>query len=113
MQVLEQSRVRHRVFGEGTIIDQRHYGHEFLVRFPNSLHLWIKKNNLTFLDLQPAGEPVRPAQAARQPRPQIKPELRIPREARSVIEAFRLGIIPVQAIREWKGTGKGQAVAPG
>lgn len=99
MGVIEYPRVRHGVFGDGIVIDQRHYGHEYLVRFPNSLQLWLKKQYLTFLGTasliakKPASPPLL--------KPEIKPEPHMPREARSVIETFRLGIVPIQAIGEW------------
>jgi hypothetical protein len=92
-------RVKHGVFGEGIAIDQRHHGYEYLVRFPHSVQLWIKKSNLTFL-----GNDILLEKGPRityQPKPEIEPEPQIPKDARSVIEAFRLGIVPVQTIREW------------
>jgi len=99
VELIEYPRVRHGIFGDGVVIDQRHYGHEYLVRFPNSLQLWIKKPYLTFLGTATflAKQPRRTYQL----KPEIRPKSQIPKEARSVIEAFRLGIVPAQAIREW------------
>jgi hypothetical protein len=96
---MECPRVRHPIFGEGIAIDQRHHGHEFLVQFPHSVQLWLRRSILTFLDASaPAeGEPF-PV-----PRPSLSKEIAppIPEDARSVIEAFRMGIVPARAIREW------------
>jgi hypothetical protein len=99
VELIEYPRVRHGVFGDGVVIDQRHYGHEYLVRFPNSLQLWIKKHYLTFLGT--ASFQTKKSRRAYQLKPEIKPRARISKEARSVIEAFRLGIVPSQAIGEW------------
>lgn len=99
---MEQPRVRHATLGEGTVIDQRHYGHEYLVCFAHSLQLWIKKHHLTFLgkvDFLP--EKGRPAYSLTELTPEIKPGTNIPKEAQSIVEAFRLGIVPVQAVTEW------------
>jgi hypothetical protein len=99
VELVEYPKVQHGVFGDGVVIDQRHHGHEYLVRFPNSLQLWIKKNNLTFLET--AGIPEKQPRRTRLLKPQIKPQTETPKEARSVIEAFRLGIVPIQAIKDW------------
>lgn len=101
-QTTEHPRVRHSVFGEGSVIDQRHYGHEYLVRFSDSLKLWVKKPSLIFLESTATLLPQKPVKTSTPDfKPEIRPQPGVPGEARSVIEAFRLGIVPIRAIREW------------
>jgi hypothetical protein len=97
---MECLKVKHAIFGEGIAIDKRHRGHEYLVCFPHSLQLWLKKSNLAFLETEILQE--RQKQDIFQKKPEVEePDSQIPRDARSVIEAFRLGIVPAQSIREW------------
>ena len=99
MELTEYPRVRHGVFGDGVVIDHRHYGHEYLIRFPNTVELWLKKSCLTFLE----SEDILAKQPSKTHRlkPKKGPEIQIPKETRSVIEAFRLGIVPIRAIKDW------------
>jgi hypothetical protein len=99
MELIEYPRVRHGIFGDGVVLGQRHHGHEYLVRFPNSLELWIKKPYLIFLGNISYHK--KPPQRNYQLKPEIRPQARVSPENRSVIEAFRLGIVPYQAVRKW------------
>lgn len=97
---MESLKVKHVIFGEGIAVDKRHRGHEYLVLFPHSLQLWLRKSNLTFLGTDTF--PERQSQGPLKHEPEAeKQNSQIPGEARSVIEAFRLGIVPAQSIREW------------
>ncbi|MGA1863426.1 MAG: BREX system ATP-binding domain-containing protein [bacterium] len=97
---MECLKVRHAIFGEGIAIDKRHRGHEYLVCFPHSLQLWLKKSNLAFLETEILPEEQKHILSLNEPEPE-EAETRITGEERSVIEAFRLGIVPARSIREW------------
>lgn len=97
---MESLRVKHAIFGEGIAIDKRHRGHEYLVLFPHSIQLWLRKSNLAFLEPDTFQKIQKPSPLKQEQVPdETKPQ--ISGEARSVIEAFRLGIVPAQSIREW------------
>ena len=146
MEIVEYQRVKHKSFGEGFVIDQRHTGHEYLIRFSSTVRLWLKKSSLTFL---PTAEEIKAKKAAllaettlideqalltksplnntaalphkaaiqgphkakpakqKQPKPlpYTKPQKVLSpisaQKERTVIEAFRLGIVPSSSIMEW------------
>jgi hypothetical protein len=84
--------VSHPVFGEGEILDTRWRGTELLVQFQSGLRLWLPTQRVRLLtridDLVPAGG--KPGFAA------------IDRvQARRMIEAFRLGIVPHQDVESF------------
>ena len=81
--------VSHPVFGEGVVIDARGRGTELLVRFQTGLVLWLPVNRvrlLSRLDDRLLGSA----------RPGPVPTSSI--QARRMIEAFRLGIVPRQDV---------------
>ncbi len=84
--------VSHPVFGEGEILDTRWRGTELLVQFQSGLRLWLPTQRIRLLtridDLMPSGG--RPGFAAID---QI--------QARRMIEAFRLGIVPHQDVESF------------
>lgn len=81
--------VSHPVFGEGEILDSRGRGSEFLVRFQSGLRLWLaasRVRRISRLDdslLEDAA-------------PALRAVDRI--QARRMVEAFRLGIVPHQDV---------------
>jgi len=84
--------VSHPVFGEGEILDTRWRGTELLVQFQSGLRLWLPTQRIRPLaridDLMPSGG--RPGFAAID---QI--------QARRMMEAFRLGIVPHQDVESF------------
>lgn len=90
-------KVRHPVFGIGEVLRERWMGMEYLVHFlERDLVLWIKSEEVTLIDGTP------PADHSVTARPvQSKPSRGGDFQARRMIEAFRLGIVPRFAIREF------------
>jgi hypothetical protein len=74
--------VSHPVFGEGEVLDTRLSASELLVRFGTGLQLWIPAQRVSGLC-----------------RPEEKPRDEI--QARRMVEAFRLGIVPHQDVEEF------------
>ena len=90
-------KVRHPVFGIGEVLRERWMGMEYLVRFEDrNLVLWIKSEEVTLLDGTPP-PPTTTAPRLLQSRPSRGGDF----QARRMIEAFRLGIVPRFAIREF------------
>lgn len=79
----------HPVFGEGEVIDSRWGGTELFCEFASGLRLWLPTKRLRLMRLTTA-ELVAGAS------PRVRSVTRI--QACRMIEAFRLGIVPVQDI---------------
>jgi hypothetical protein len=84
--------VSHPVFGEGEILDSRWHGTELLVQFQSGLRLWLPTQRVRLLSN--VGEFV-PGEAA----PALVEINTI--QARRMIEAFRLGIVPHQDVESF------------
>jgi hypothetical protein len=78
------ARVRHRTFGTGRIIAEKHDGFEVLVEFPK-LAQWVRARDLIVEELLANASSARAARA--EPAPPTS-------EARAILEAMRLGIAP-------------------
>ncbi len=86
-------RVRHPLFGEGTVLRERWWGTEYYVAFDQGLSLWVRASEV---------EPLSPARPRSTPPPEgIKVQIRTggDLEARRMIEAFKLGIVPQYAVK--------------
>lgn len=90
------ARVIHSRFGQGIIVDQRWKGLEVLVRFDSGIKIWIRREELTFQDTQPATEVLPPIEI-----PSAVPARDEQLKARAMTEAFRLGIVPAPYIEEF------------
>ncbi|MEO0080091.1 MAG: BREX system ATP-binding domain-containing protein [candidate division WOR-3 bacterium] len=84
--------VSHPVFGEGEVVDARAHGTELLVRFQSGLLLWLPLNRLRLISRLDEG-------LLRDARPGIQKIDQI--QARRMIEAFRLGIVPHQDVESF------------
>lgn len=104
METILNLRVKHHIYGEGIIVDHKHHNHEYLIRFPNNLKLWLRKSSVTPLEhpKQLSNEIIHKDRQKRVDgfKPIMEPR-NCTKDERSVIEAFRLGIVPSQAIRDW------------
>lgn len=86
-------RVLHYLFGQGVVEAVFHSGASLRVRFDSGLRIPVPRNKLTYLD--PIG-PFRVPEAVEKPARETEP----PKE-RTMIEAFRLGIVPQAYVREF------------
>lgn len=88
-------RIYHPVFGRGTVLRQRWLGTELLVRFETTgLTLWIKRKEVKILDgSQKVTLKTSPLKA--------EPISGGDHDSRRMIEAFRLGIVPKFAIKDF------------
>ena len=85
-------KLEHKRFGRGTVEGLRHKGLELCVRFEDGLSRWVRVEDVRFLSPVPVIETRRP------PKPSLAPEaLRV----RSMIEAFRLGIVPYGMVEDF------------
>ena len=88
-------RVRHPLFGEGTVLRQRWWGTEYFVAFDGGLSLWVRASEVEPLQKRPVPSST--------PAPQERIRVQIQRggdlEARRMIEAFKLGIVPQHAVQ--------------
>ena len=91
-----RAQVVHARFGQGVIVDQRWKGLEVLVRFDSGIKIWIRREELTFQDIQPPTEVLPPIEV-----PPAVPDRREQLKARTMIEAFRLGIVPAPYVEEF------------
>ncbi|MFO7638015.1 MAG: BREX system ATP-binding domain-containing protein [bacterium] len=81
--------VSHPVFGEGEVLDSRWGGTELLCSFASGLRLWLPTRRLRLIRAVTA-------ELAAGVSPRVSSVTRI--QARRMLEAFRLGIVPVQDI---------------
>ncbi len=88
-------RVRHPLFGEGTVLQQRWWGTEFFVAFDQGLSLWVRASEVEPL------EEMRTPRAAQAPPERIRVQIRKggDLQARRMIEAFKVGVVPQYAVR--------------
>ena len=126
MVISRGQRVAHRRYGEGKVTEKRHGGYEVMVHFDSELKLWLRTSELRAIsdrpktpqntlleeteaildrimgsEFQKSREMKRPERvkaAQLKSRASNDPELR---DARLAIEAFRLGIVPEHAVRDW------------
>ncbi len=82
----------HPVFGEGEVLDSRWHGTELLVQFQSGLRLWLPTQRVRLLSSR--GEFV-----PGEPQPALVEISTI--QARRMIEAFRLGIVPHQDVESF------------
>jgi hypothetical protein len=112
-------RVRHARYGEGVVERSRHGGFEFFVVFDSLVRLWILSANLVSVESNERGRVARTrteaedvldrimgvqTQTVTMERPRKVSVLNpspVLRKDRLAMEAFRLGIVPVESIREW------------
>ena len=81
--------VHHPVFGEGEIVDSRYGGLETHVAFLDGIDRWVRTSYLTGIGADAGVAPRRPARNA---------DGRKDFDARRMIEAFRLGIVPHELV---------------
>ncbi|MEO0158170.1 MAG: BREX system ATP-binding domain-containing protein, partial [candidate division WOR-3 bacterium] len=86
-------RVEHRKFGRGTVQEVRHRGLELYVRFDDGLDRWVRREDIAFLSSSPVLEAIPPPPA------RVLTEEAL--QSRSMIEAFRLGIVPYGHIEKF------------
>lgn len=90
--------VRHHVFGDGAVVATRHGGREVQVRFGGQ-HRWVVRRELVLL-AAPKASAHHPARVRSVHLPaDTSPAER--HEARAVVEAFRMGIVPEVAVQRW------------
>lgn len=83
--------VYHQIFGRGIVIDDRFRRTQFLVRFERGFTLWIQRSSL--LLLKKYEKKVAPIE--------VKPAKEGDFQARRMIEAFRLGIVPYYGVEDF------------
>lgn len=93
----EESRVgeevHHLVHGRGTVTDSRFRGFQLKVKFDRGQPRWVRPNQLEFTKQKSR----RPSPVADKPAVVATPRLKY----RRMVEAFKLGIVPDQAVREF------------
>ncbi len=87
-------RVRHPLFGEGTVLRERWWGTEFFVAFDQGLSLWVRAS-----EVEPLDRKRRRTRAAPRERIQVQIRRGGDLEARRMIEAFKVGVVPQYAVR--------------
>ncbi len=85
------SGVHHRVFGNGTVLESRYRGFMLRVRFADGATRWVRRHQVDIVA-------PRAAQAQTELIVEAPPASL---EHRRMVEAFKLGIVPDQAVREF------------
>ena len=82
------TKVKHSKWGFGIVKASRLSGYELLVQFENGLEFWLKRNELEFFERTPKKVSEKP-----------KEEGVLLQVERRVLEALRIGIVPVDYVQ--------------
>jgi len=85
--------VDHPVYGKGEVIQSRYGEFEYLVKFNDGIQRWVRKEEVRFLSENPILFRTQVSTPNAMPKAQF--------EARQMIEAFRLGIVPQGKVNEF------------
>ena len=85
------SGVHHRVFGQGQVVESRYRGFKLQVQFADGVVRWVRRHEVD-IGTPTAAKP-QPERAVGPPPPSLK--------FRRMVEAFKLGIVPDEAVREF------------
>lgn len=95
--------IEHRTYGRGVVVDTRYRDVDLLVRF-GYLERWVRRTDVTIRSRYPyeeEGDSRRSVARIRRDRTSFVPSGASTFAEKSILEAFRLGIVPNNAVESW------------